>query len=327
MVQQKQGAFVMKIKIGIIGAAGYTAGELIRILINHPNTEVVYYQSSSQAGKKVSSIHQDLYGEIEASFSNNIHFDLDLLFLCSGHGRGKTFLEENNIPENVAIIDLGNDFRLNFPPFVYGLAEVNQPQYGNRIANPGCFATAMQLGLLPLAQINALKNTIVINGITGSTGAGQNPSATTHFSWRNNNISAYKVFEHQHIPEVEQTLKQFQKDIPAIYFVPIRGDFPRGIFATIQTETTLSLTEIKQQYNSFYQDKVFVNVSEDPIHLKQVVNTNKTVMHLQKKDNQLLITVAIDNLLKGASGQAVQNMNLLFNLPETTGLNLKASAF
>ena len=317
----------MKIKIGIIGAAGYTAGELIRILINHPNTEVVYYQSSSQTGKKASSIHQDLLGELNADFTNNIHFDLDLLFLCSGHGRGKTFLEENNIPENVAIIDLGNDFRLNHPPFVYGLAEVNQPQYGNRIANPGCFATAMQLGLLPLAQQNALKKPIIINGITGSTGAGQNPSATTHFSWRNNNISAYKVFEHQHIPEVEQTLKQYQNEVPSIYFVPIRGDFPRGIFATIQTETDLSEEAIQESYNSFYKDKMFVHVSESPIHLKQVVNTNKTVMHVQKKDNQVLITVAIDNLLKGASGQAVQNMNLLFNLPEATGLALKASAF
>lgn len=317
----------MKIKIGIIGAAGYTAGELIRILINHPNTEVVYYQSSSQTGKKVSSIHQDLLGELNADFTNDIHFDLDLLFLCSGHGRGKTFLEENNIPENVAIIDLGNDFRLNHPPFVYGLAEINQPQYGNRIANPGCFATAMQLGILPLAQANALKKPIIINGITGSTGAGQNPSATTHFSWRNNNISAYKVFEHQHIPEVEQTIKQYQNEVPSIYFVPIRGDFPRGIFVTIQTETDLSEETINEYYNNFYKDKVFVHVSENPIHLKQVVNTNKTVMHVQKKDNQVLITVAIDNLLKGASGQAVQNMNLLFNLPEASGLALKASAF
>lgn len=318
---------MMKIKIGIIGAAGYTAGELIRILLNHPNAEICYAQSASQAGKNISDVHGDLLGESSLQFCKDIHFDVDLLFLCSGHGKGQEFMAKHQVPKRVAIIDLGNDFRLNNKEFSYGLAELMPFYPSNRIANPGCFATAMQLGLLPLAKAKSLKGKVIINGLTGSTGAGQNPSASSHFSWRNNNISNYKVFEHQHVPELEQGIKMFQEELPSIYFIPMRGNFTRGIFLNIVVENSAELTDLESLYQDFYQDQEFVVISKQDIHLKQVVNTNKTLIQLQKKDEQLLITVALDNLVKGASGQAVQNMNILYKLDPSTGLKLKAGAF
>ncbi|RYY70091.1 MAG: N-acetyl-gamma-glutamyl-phosphate reductase [Chitinophagaceae bacterium] len=324
-----------KIKAGIIGGAGYTGGELIRILLNHPQVEISFVQSKSNAGNVLSKVHEDLVGETELLFSADQHFDIDVLFFCAGHGEAKKFVSENDIPTRVKLIDIGNDFRLKEDAlagnrtFVYGLPELNREaiRKSDSIANPGCFATAIQLGVLPLAAEGLLGN-IYATGITGSTGAGQSLSGTSHFSWRANNIQAYKTLSHQHLGEIGQSLLQLQNaDGIDLSFVPWRGDFTRGIFISSQLNCDLSLEELTVIYNKFYQGHPFVSVSKEPISLKQVVNTNKAVVQLEKAGSKLVVHSAIDNLLKGASGQAVQNMNLLFGLDETTGLKLKGSGF
>jgi len=325
------------IKAGIIGGAGYTGGETLRILLRHPQVSIAFVHSKSQAGKSVHHTHTDLIGETDLIFTGDLHTNVDVLFFCVGHGEAKVFLAENNIPEHIRIIDLSQDFRLNASnkdqaiPFVYGLPELQRDQIktAQRIANPGCFATAIQLGLLPLAAHNILGN-IHATGITGATGAGQSLAATSHFSWRANNISAYKTLTHQHMAEVKQSLHQASGKASAeqqIHFIPWRGDFTRGIFVSLQMETTASLEELTAMYESFYATHPFTYLSDGSIHLKQVVNTNKCLVQLEKEGDQLVVHVAIDNLLKGASGQAVQNMNLMFGLNETTGLNLKAGYF
>lgn len=326
------------IKAGIIGGAGYTGGEMLRILLRHPQVEIAFVHSKSQSGKAVYNTHTDLIGETEIVFTNELNTDVDVLFLCVGHGEAKVFLAENNIPENVRVIDLSQDFRLNDSnkhqtiPFVYGLPELQRDEIktAKRIANPGCFATAIQLGLLPLAANNIL-GAIYATGITGSTGAGQSLAASSHFSWRANNISAYKTLTHQHMAEARQSLQQASGkasgDDQQINFIPWRGDFTRGIFVSLQMETTASSETLQEMYESFYATHPFTMVSKQGIHLKQVVNTNKCLVQLEKEGDQLAIHVAIDNLLKGASGQAVQNMNLMFGLNEKAGLNLKANFF
>ena len=324
------------IKVGIVGGAGYTGGELIRILLHHPTVEISFIHSRSNAGKLLSSVHQDLIGETALKFTDRLDENVDVIFLCLGHGESKKFLLENNISEQIKIIDLANDFRLQADSrignrqFVYGLPEINKDQivHSNSIANPGCFATTIQLGLLPLAKAGIL-NEVYTTGITGSTGAGQGFSATGHFSWRANNIQAYKTLTHQHLGEICQSLAQVGPEIGNIKlnFVPWRGDFTRGIFVSSQVKSTLGLEELIALFESFYEGNRFVHVSKDPIFLKQVVNTNKAVIQLEKVDNQLVIHSAIDNLLKGASGQAVQNMNLMFNLEEDAGLKLKSTGF
>ncbi len=321
------------IKVGIIGGAGYTAGELIRLLINHPETEIKFVNSSSNAGKNITDIHSGLIGECSLVFTDELVFDeIDVLFLCSAHGDSKKFIESHEIPENLRIIDLSTDYRekRNDHDFVYGLPEMNLKEIrdAKHIANPGCFATCIQLALLPLAASGLLKSEIHISAITGSTGAGVKPSSTTHFSWRNDNISVYKAFEHQHLDEINQSLRQLQTSfMEEINFVPFRGDFARGIFASVYTEFSGSLEDAEKLYRSYYNDAAFTFVSDKNLDLKQVVNTNKCLLHLEKHGNKLLILSVIDNLLKGASGQAVQNMNLIFNLDEKTGLNLKPLAF
>lgn len=317
------------IKAGIIGGGGYTAGELIRILLYHPEVEIAYVLSNSQAGKPVSSVHSDLVGECFLDFTNEPSMDIDVLFLCMGHGKSKTFLAENNVPEEIAVIDLSRDFRLG-TSFVYGLPELHKKaiQKSKRIANCGCFATAIQLGLLPLAKAQLLQDDAHVNAITGSTGAGQSPVPTTHFSWRNNNLSIYKAFSHQHLDEIWQSVKflqpTFKKDIN---FLPLRGDFPRGIFVSMYTKYEGSQEELHKLYTDFYHDAPFTVVSKQNPHLKQVVNTNKCLVHVEKHGDKALIISMIDNLVKGASGQAVQNMNLVFGFEETMGLRLKAMAF
>lgn len=332
------------IKVGIIGGAGYTGGELIRLLIHHPDVSVSFIHSRSHAGKPVHSVHPDLLGDTELHFAAEWHNDIDVLFLCLGHGESKKFLTENTIDEKVKIIDLANDFRLQkdavFTPatsnlhpgtrsFVYGLPELNREKIStaNNIANPGCFATTIQLGLLPLAKAGLLKD-VYTTGITGSTGAGQSLSATSHFSWRASNIQAYKTLTHQHLGEIGESLKQLQPagDI-AVNFVPWRGDFTRGIFVSSQLTSDLSLEELNILYADFYKEHPFTHVTKEPVFLKQVVNTNKCIIQLEKAGSQLVVHSVTDNLLKGASGQAAQNMNLLFGLPESTGLNLKAIGF
>ncbi|MDE5724726.1 MAG: N-acetyl-gamma-glutamyl-phosphate reductase [Duncaniella sp.] len=319
------------IKAGIIGGAGYTAGELLRLLINHPETEVAWIHSTSNAGAPVTDIHEGLIGDTDLVFSSD--FDLsavDVVFLCQGHGFSARFWEENTLPEGVKVIDLAQDFRDESEGYVYGLPEVAAEAIGNasKVANPGCFATAIQLALLPLAAAGKLNGEVHLTGITGSTGAGVKPSATTHFSWRNNNISVYKAFRHQHLKEIGRTLAKYSdRKEPVINFVPIRGDFPRGIFVTAYIDTPLSEQEARDIYADFYDGAPFTHFSEKPVDLKQVVNTNKCVVSVEKHGSKLLILAAIDNLLKGASGQAVQNMNLMFGLPEKTGLSLKPSAF
>jgi len=319
------------IKTGIIGGAGYTAGELIRILINHPNVEIVFINSSSNAGNKITDIHSGLIGETDLVFTNELPLDkVNVLFLCSAHGDSKKFMEANTIPSSVKIIDLSTDYRNESDGFVYGLPELNKERIkkANKIANPGCFATAIELALLPLAAKGLLKNEVHVNAITGSTGAGVKPSATTHFSWRNNNISVYEVFKHRHLIEINQSLRQLQSDFDkAINFVPVRGNFTRGIFASVYTECNLSAEEIKALYEQFYKDAAFTFITGTNPDLKQVVNTNKCVLFLDKYENKVFIVSIIDNLLKGASGQAVQNMNLMFGLDEKAGLNLKSAAF
>ena len=324
------------LEIGIIGGAGYTAGELIRLLLNHPEANINFVYSTSNAGNKLHKVHKDLIGSTEISFTANINTEVDTLFLCLGHGNSTTFLEKNNFSENTKIIDLSNDFRLftdkNFKgkDFVYGLPELDKTviKTAKYIANPGCFATALQLAILPLAANGLLRNDIHINAVTGATGAGNSLSATTHFAYRDNNFSHYKAFNHQHLGEINQTVNQLQTNFNAeINFVPNRGNFSRGIFATTYTKYDGSLDDAVKIYKEYYKDAAFTFVSDEEIHLKQVVNTNKCLIHLAKHGTKLLITSTLDNLLKGASGQAVQNLNLMYDFEETLGLNLKASWF
>lgn len=324
------------IKAGIIGGAGYTGGEMLRILINHPNVEIAFVNSSSNAGNLISDVHTDLFGDTDLKFTSDIPQDIDVLFLCVGHGDAKKFLEVNPIDEQIKIIDLSQDFRLTQNSqlvtrnFIYGLPELNkaQIQAAKNIANPGCFATCIQLGLLPLAAKGLLQNEVHINASTGSTGAGQSLSKTSHFSWRNNNLSIYKAFEHQHLNEIGESLTQLQGEVrEALNFIPQRGDFTRGILAAMYLESDLTEDEAYELYESYYANHPFTHVSRKNIDLKQVVNTNKCLVHLEKHSNKLFIISIIDNLLKGASGQAVQNMNLMFGLEETAGLKLKAANF
>lgn len=328
-----------KIKVGIVGGAGYTGGELIRLLVNHPQVDIVAIHSKSNAGNAVSAVHGDLVGEISLFFSGDDSFlkegSVDVIFLCVGHGDAKKFLSDNEVNNKIKIIDLSQDFRLkandifNERQFVYGLPELNRAtiQSANNVANPGCFATAIQLGLLPLASEGLLTD-IYTTGITGSTGAGQSLSETSHFSWRVNNIQAYKTLEHQHVKEITQSLQQLQViNKPDLSFVPWRGDFSRGIFISSQVNCEWSKEELYKLYNDFYASHPFTTVSTEPVYLKQVVNTNKCIIQIEKVGSKLVAHSAIDNLLKGASGQAVQNMNLMFGLEETAGLKLKANYF
>jgi N-acetyl-gamma-glutamyl-phosphate reductase len=319
------------IKAGIIGGAGYTAGELIRILLRHPEVELDFIYSTSSAGKPVASIHQDLLGETALEFSGQINPQVDVVFLCLGHGNSIKFLEENSFSEGTKVIDLSTDFRITGDhSFVYGLPELNRKKIlsAQYIANPGCFATAINLAILPLAAENLLKEEVHINAVTGATGAGTSLSETTHFSWRDNNFSAYKAFEHQHLAEISQSVKGLQNDFSrTLNFIPNRGNFSRGIHCTAYTHYNGKLEDIKALYRNFYEDARFTFVVEEELHLKQVVNTNKCLVRLQQFGDKLLITSVLDNLLKGASGQAVQNMNLMFGMDESTGLNLKASYF
>ena len=321
------------IKIGILGAAGYTGGELIRLLLNHPEAEIVFANSESNAGNLVADVHEGLLGDTDLRFTSEMPFEkVDVVFFCFGHGKSEQFLREHTIPAHVKIIDLAQDFRLAAPDndYVYGLPEINRERIAaaQHVANPGCFATCIQLGLLPAAKLGIVKGDIAVNAITGSTGAGQKPGATTHFSWRNNNMSIYKAFCHQHVPEICQSLKQVQGELDAeIDFIPYRGDFARGIFATQVVKTDMPIEQIVEAYKAFYKDAPFTHYVDNAIDMKQVVNTNKALVHCDKFGNKLLITSTIDNLLNGAVGQAVQNMNIMFGVEETMGLKLKGSAF
>ena len=321
------------IKIGILGAAGYTGGELIRLLLNHPEAEIVFANSESNAGNLVADVHEGLYGDTDLRFTSEMPFEkVDVVFFCFGHGKSEQFLREHTIPSNVKIIDLAQDFRLAAPDndYVYGLPEINRERIAaaQHVANPGCFATCIQLGLLPAAKLGIVTGDIAVNAITGSTGAGQKPGATTHFSWRNNNMSIYKAFRHQHVPEICQSLKQVQGELDAeIDFIPYRGDFARGIFATEVIACDAPLEEIEGYYRDFYSEAAFTHYVDRPLDMKQVINTNKCLLHAERHRDKLLVTACIDNLLKGASGQAVQNMNLMFGLEEDTGLRLKPVAF
>ncbi|MDE6682763.1 MAG: N-acetyl-gamma-glutamyl-phosphate reductase [Muribaculaceae bacterium] len=320
-------------RVGIIGGAGYTAGELLRLLINHPEVEVKWVHSESNAGKPVSSVHVGLLGETDLVFSDAHPLeDIDILFLCSAHGHSRAFWEENVRPEGLKVIDLAQDYRDESDGYVYGLPEKNLERISgsDSVANPGCFATAIQLSLLPLAAAGLLPKDGEINvtALTGSTGAGVKPGATTHFSWRNDNISVYKAFTHQHLKEIGMTLEQLQPGHGVkITFIPMRGDFARGIFAAVTLDCPLSQEEAVKLYKDYYKDAPFAVVSDDPIHLKQAVNTNKAVLHVDVHEGNKLITCAEDNLLKGASGQAVQNMNIMLGIDQRTGLRLKPSAF
>ncbi len=322
-----------KIKVGVIGGAGYTAGELLRILINHPNVDIAFVNSSSNAGNPVADVHSGLIGETNLTFTSELPLNkVDALFLCSAHGDSKKFLDSNEVPASVKIIDLSTDYRAKSPnhDFVYGLPELNRDEITNatRVANPGCFATAIQLALFPLAAAGLLTDEVHVNAITGSTGAGVKPSDTSHFSWRNNNISIYKPFDHQHLEEIGQSLRQLQPGFKkSLNFIPVRGNFARGIYATTYTTCALSLDEAKRLYADFYKDAAFTFVVDKNPDLKQVVNTNKGIVYLEKHGDKLLIVSIIDNLLKGASGQAVQNMNLMFGLDEKSGLGLKSIGF
>jgi N-acetyl-gamma-glutamyl-phosphate reductase len=331
-----------KINVGIAGGAGYTGGELLRILVHHPEVHISFVHSSSNAGKPVSAVHTDLIGDTDLVFTNTFLDSIDVLFLCMGHNESKKLLTEQNIAASVSIIDLSQDFRLTQNAviadrtFVYGLPELNREKIttAKNIANPGCFATAIQLALLPLAKSGLLQD-IYTTGITGSTGAGQSLSATSHFSWRANNIQAYKTLDHQHVFEIVQSLNHLQSDAPlstggegpGLHFVPWRGDFTRGIYTSSVIDCSLPIEAVQEMYASYYAAHPFVVVSDTAIHLKQVVNTNKCVLQIEKQGNKLVVHSAIDNLIKGASGQAVQNMNLLFGLDETTGLLFKANFF
>ena len=325
------------IKVGIIGGAGYTAGELLRILVNHPEVEIVFVHSTSNAGNHLYDVHGGLFGDTDLTFSDSYDLNaVDVLFLCSAHGKSREFWEQNACPEGLKVVDLAQDYRDESEGYVYGLPEWQRDKIraARKIANPGCFATAIQLALLPLAHAGLLQSTVHVTAITGSTGAGVKPAATTHFSWRTDNLSTYKVFEHQHLKEICRNLNLLQREMPDqaghdvdIQFVPMRGDFARGIFASVTVDTPLSGEEALALYQKFYADAAFTFVSDRPVDLKQVVNTNKAIVAPEVHDGTLVVSSVIDNLLKGASGQAVQNMNLIFGIPETTGLRLKASAF
>lgn len=338
-------------RIGILGAAGYTGGELIRLLVNHPEAEIIFANSESNAGNLVADVHEGLYGDTDLRFTAAMPFgQVDVVFFCFGHGKSEAFLKEHPIPAEVKIIDLAQDFRIKgsrpypnaatvgeFPAptpeshdFVYGLPEINRSliAQAQHVANPGCFATCIQLGLLPAAQMKLITNDVSVNAITGSTGAGQKPGSTTHFSWRNNNLSIYKAFSHQHVPEIRQSLEQVQGTLTAsIDFIPYRGDFARGIFATQVVKTDKPIEDIVAGYKAFYKEAKFTHYVDKALDLKQVVNTNKCLVHCDKAGNKLLVTSCIDNLLKGAVGQAVQNMNIMFGIDEQAGLHLKPSAF
>lgn len=319
-----------KIKVGIVGGAGYTGGELLRLLIFHSSVEISFVHSKSNAGNPIYKVHSDLLGYSDLKFSGELDSSVDVMILCLGHGDSKKFLDENTLPESIKIIDLSQDFRIASQNFVYGLPEINRKKIkaASRIANPGCFATCIQLGLLPLATESKLNSEVHISGITGSTGAGQSLTQTSHFSWRESNISVYKAFNHQHLKEIGQSLKQLQSSFDqAINFIPYRGNFTRGIITTSYLKTDLSIEEASALFQSFYQEHPFVFLSNENIDLKQVVNTNKCLLYLEKHGDALMIISIIDNLLKGASGQAVQNMNLMFGLSETEGLLLKGTNF
>ena len=321
------------IKVGIIGGAGYTAGELLRLLLLHPEVEIKFVHSTSNAGNYITDVHGGLLGETDLVFTSEMPFEeIDLLFFCTAHGETRKFLDSHALPDELKVIDLSMDYRIksNEHDFIYGLPELNRRNTckSRYVANPGCFATCIELGLLPLAKEHLLKGDVSVNAITGSTGAGVKPSATTHYSWRDNNISIYKPFEHQHLAEIMQSIKQLQPDFDgSIDFIPYRGCFPRGIFATLVVKCDLDIETLYKLYTSYYERDSFTHVVERPVDLKQVVNTNKCLIHLEKHGDKLLITSVIDNLLKGASGTAVHNMNLLFGLAETVGLQLKPSAF
>jgi len=337
------------IKVGILGAAGYTGGELIRLLLNHPSVEIVFANSESNAGNKVYDVHEGLIGETELEFSSEMPFDkVDVVYFCFGHGKSEAFLKEHEIPADVKIIDLAQDFRIKGDhDYVYGLPEIHKEDIAKcqHLANPGCFATCIQEGLLPLAKAGLLTNDISVNAITGSTGAGQKPGATTHFSWRNNNFSTYKLFTHQHLHEICQTLNElrpasaprvvdtlnegFEAEGITVDFIPYRGDFARGIFCTetIKLDKAVPAEDIVALYKDFFKDAAFTHYSDKALDLKQVVNTNKALVHVDVFGRKVVVTSMIDNLLKGAVGQAVQNMNIMFGIDEKSGLNLKASAF
>ncbi|MBO7601839.1 MAG: N-acetyl-gamma-glutamyl-phosphate reductase [Bacteroidaceae bacterium] len=321
------------IKVGIIGGAGYTAGELIRLLINHPEAEIIFINSQSNAGRKITDVHGGMLGETDLAFTDQLPLDtIDVLFFCMGHGDTRRFLESHTLPEGLKVIDLSMDYRLkdDSHDFVYGLPELNRRATcsAKHVANPGCFATAIQLALLPLAKHLMLNDDVMVTAITGSTGAGVKPQATSHFSWRDNNLSVYKAFQHQHVPEIKQSILQLQQSFDhEIDFIPVRGDFPRGIFAMVTVKTKVEIEDLYRIFTDYYEDDSFTHVVRENIDLKQVVNTNKCLLHLEKHGDKLLIISCIDNLLKGASGTAVHNMNLMFNLEEKVGLQLKPSAF
>lgn len=323
----------MKIKAGIVGGAGYTGGEMLRILVNHPIVDIVFVHSNSNAGNLISDVHTDLFGDTDLRFTGELSSEIDVLFLCVGHGDAKKFLDANTIDSHIKIIDLSQDFRLKAnagSKWVYGLPELNREaiQKASYIANPGCFATCIQLGLLPLASKGLLNSEVHINATTGSTGAGQSLASTSHFSWRNNNLSVYKAFGHQHLNEIGESLKRLEPGFNEVLnFIPQRGDFTRGILAAMYLESDLTAEEAQRIYEDFYASHPFTHVSKRNIDLKQVVNTNKGLVHVEKHGSKLFIVSIIDNLLKGASGQAVQNMNLIFGLEEGTGLRLKAAGF
>ena len=339
-----------KINVGILGAAGYTGGELLRLLVNHPEVNIVFANSESNAGNKIYDVHEGLLGDTEMEFTSEMPFDkVDVVFFCFGHGKSEAFLKEHAIPANVKIIDMAQDFRIAAPThdYVYGLPEIHREQIANcmHLANPGCFATCIQLGLLPAAKAGLLTHDISVNAITGSTGAGQKPAATTHFSWRSDNFSVYKLFTHQHLHEICQSLNElrpsttprvvdtlnegFETDGITVDFIPYRGDFPRGIFCTevITLDTPLPAEKVVEIYKNFYSSAAFTHYSDKALDLKQVVNTNKALVHVEVFGKKIVVTSIIDNLLKGAVGQAVQNMNIMFGVDEKAGLNLKASAF
>ena len=329
------------VKVGILGAAGYTGGELIRLLVHHPEAEIVFANSESNAGNLVADVHEGLLGDTDLRFTDAMPFDeVDVVFFCFGHGKSEQFLQEHSIPSHVKIIDLAQDFRIAAPThdYVYGLPEIHREQIREcqHLANPGCFATCIQLGLLPLAKAGLLTHDVAVNAITGSTGAGQKPVATTHFSWRSDNMSIYKVFTHQHLHEIRQSLTELQGSLEAsIDFIPYRGDFARGIFCTEVVKfdgaegspTNPTAEQLAEMYRAFYADAAFTHYVDKALDLKQVVNTNKALVHIDKFEGKAVITCIIDNLLKGAVGQAVQNMNLMFGMDEKAGLNLKANAF
>lgn len=322
-----------KVRIGILGAAGYTGGELIRVLLNHPQAEIVFANSESNAGNKVYAVHEGLLGETEMEFTDEMPFDqVDVVYFCFGHGKSEAFLKEHTIPAHVKIIDLAQDFRIAAPghDYVYGLPETHRPQISgcNHLANPGCFATCIQLAMLPALAHGFISGDIHVNGITGSTGAGQKPGATTHYSWRNDNISVYKTFTHQHLLEINQTVQELCPGYDGrVLFIPQRGCFARGIYVTAYAKCDASLEDVQKAYADYYADAAFTHFTTKSPDMKQVVNTNKAVVYVEKYQDQLLMICCIDNLLKGAVGQAVQNMNLMFGLDEKAGLGLKASAF